>query len=103
MILTFDDRPADSPVVERIWRSRSEHGGVFHSVAMSHWEMVVTRYRGSTVLTLRGPESRATPQACPAGGEWLGIRFKIGTVMPHLPASRLVVEPVLRAVAGGAA
>ena len=28
MFLIFDDRPSDSPFVERIWRSRSEQGGL---------------------------------------------------------------------------
>ena len=91
MLLTFDDRPSDSPFVERIWRSRSENAGIFHSVAMSHWEMVVTRFNGNTILTVRGPESKATslPLAS-VGAAWIGIRFKLGTVMPHLPASGLV-------------
>jgi AraC-like DNA-binding protein len=57
---------------------------------MSHWEMVVTRQHGRTMLTVRGPESKATPLDCSADGEWLGIRFALGTVMPHLPASSLV-------------
>ena len=52
--------------------------------------MVVTRQNGKTMLTVRGPETKATPRHCTADGEWLGIRFKMGTVMPHLPASTLV-------------
>ena len=90
MIFTFDERPSDSPFVERIWRTPSERAGSFSSVAMSHWEMVVTRHNGKTTLTVRGPETKATPLHCPAEGEWLGIRFKLGTFMPHLPASNLV-------------
>jgi helix-turn-helix protein len=90
MLFTFEDRPSDSPFVERIWRAHSERPGSFLSVAMSHWEMVVTRQYGKTFLTVRGPETRATPLDCSADGEWLGIRFKLGTVMPHLPASHLV-------------
>lgn len=90
MIFTFDERPSESPFVERIWRAQSERAGSFLSVAASHWEMVVTRQYGKTMLTLRGPETKATPQNCSADGEWLGIRFKLGTVMPHLPASNLV-------------
>jgi hypothetical protein len=35
-------------------------------------------------LTLRGPESKATRADCPADGEWLGIRFKLGTFIPAL-------------------
>jgi len=90
MIFTYDERPSDSPFVERIWRAHSERAGSFSSVAMSHWEMVVTRHQDKTTLTVRGPETKATPLHCPADGEWLGIRFKLGTVMPHLPASKLV-------------
>jgi AraC-like DNA-binding protein len=90
MLFTFEDRPSDSPFVERIWHAHSERAGSFLSVAASHWEMVVTRQHGQTFLTVRGPETRATPLDCSADGEWLGIRFKLGTVMPHLPASHLV-------------
>ena len=90
MILRFDERPADSPFIERVWRCHSERAGLFSSIAASHWEMVVTRRHGETFLTVRGPETRATSMDCPADGEWLGIRFKLGTVMPHLLASGLV-------------
>jgi AraC-like DNA-binding protein len=90
MLFTFEERPSDSPFVERIWRAHSERAGSFLSVAASHWEMVVTRQNGKTILTVRGPETKATPLHCSADGEWLGIRFKLGTVMPHLPASHLV-------------
>lgn len=90
MIFTFEDRPSDSPFVERIWRAHSVRAGSFISIAASQWELVVTRYNGTTMLTVRGPETKATPHHCAADGEWLGIRFKVGTVMPHLPASTLV-------------
>jgi len=53
MFLDFEDRPSESPLVERVWRSRSAHGGVFTSVAASHWEMVVTRLGGQSVLTVQ--------------------------------------------------
>src|SRR6185503_13978958 len=52
--------------------------------------MVVTRQNGKTLFTVRGPETKATPLHCSADGEWLGIRFQLGTVMPQLPASQLV-------------
>src|SRR5262249_30901151 len=89
MFILFDDRPSDSPFVERVWRCHSERAGPFHSIAASHWEMVVTRYKGKTTLTLRGPESRATTVECPAEGEWLGVRFQLGTFMPKFPAGDL--------------
>jgi hypothetical protein len=89
MFLIFHDRPSDSPFVEKVWRSHSERADTFLSVAASHFEMVVTRSRGNTSLTLRGPETRATTVECPAEGEWLGIRFKLGTFMPRLTPGRL--------------
>jgi hypothetical protein len=88
--LVFEDRPSDSPLVERIWRCHSERAGTFLSVAASHCEMVVTRHRGKTLLTLRGPETRITTADCPAGGEWFGIRFSLGTFLPYYPAARLI-------------
>jgi hypothetical protein len=86
--IVFEDRPSDSPFVEKIWRCHSERSGAFLSVAASHFEMAVTRLRGKTFITLRGPETKATTIDCPGEGEWLGIRFKLGTFMPRfLPGS----------------
>ena len=95
MIFTLEDRPSDSPFVERIWRAQSERTGSFRSIAMSGWEMVVTRYNGNVTFTVRGPESKATGLlVSDVGAEYFGIRFKVGTVMPHLPASSLVDKDI---------
>ena len=90
MFLVFDDRSSHSPFVERVWRCHSERAGRFLSIASSHWEMVVTRHKGRTILTVRGPETKATAIDCPAEGEWLGIRFRLGTFMPQLPVANLL-------------
>jgi hypothetical protein len=89
MFIAFEDRPSDSPFIERVWRCHSERAGVFHSMAASHWEMVVTHLGGNSFLTVRGPETKATTAECPADGEWIAIRFKLGTFMPTLPAEGL--------------
>jgi AraC-like DNA-binding protein len=52
--------------------------------------MVVTRRKGKTTRTVRGPETKAATLDCPAEGEWVGIRFKLGTCMPQLPARNLL-------------
>ena len=84
----FEDRASDHPFVEKAWRCRSERAGSFLSVAANNFEMALTRLRGKSFLTLRGPETTATTLDCPAEGEWMGIRFKIGTFMPRfLPGS----------------
>jgi AraC-like DNA-binding protein len=45
---------------------------------------------GQDVLTVRGLETKATTADCPAEAEWLGIRFKLGTFVPQLPARNLL-------------
>ena len=90
MLLQFRDRVSDCSFIERVWSCVSEAEGHFLSVASSHWEIVVTRLRGTTSVTLRGPETSVRKLVCPAGAEWLGIRFKIGTFMPRCPVSRLI-------------
>ena len=60
MIFTFDERPSDSPFVEKIWRAQSERAGDFLSVAASQWEMVVSKYQKEIILTVRGPETKPT-------------------------------------------
>lgn len=87
--LHFEDRPSTSPLVERVWRSRSSLGGKFHSVAASHWEIVVSRLSDGTTITIRGPETRATSAVCPANAEWLGLRFRLGTFLARVPVARI--------------
>src|SRR5262245_13153789 len=89
MFIIFEDRPSDSPFVERIWRCHSSRGGTCPSMAASHWGMVVTRLQGETFLTVCGPETMATTVDCPAEGECVAIRFKLGTFMPHVPSRNL--------------
>lgn len=91
MTLTLKEQPSESPFVDTIWHVRCERPGSFISVAATHWEMVVTRYRGTTTLTVRGPETKATLLHYQlAGAEWLGIRFKLGTFMPLLLPGNLL-------------
>ena len=91
MLFSFEERLSDSPFVERIWRAQSEHTGDFLSVAASWWEMVVSKYRGEMTITVRGPETKATPlHVTLVGSEFFGIIFKHGAFMPHFPVGRLV-------------
>jgi AraC-like DNA-binding protein len=90
MSFIFEERQSDSSFVEAIWRTQSESAGSFTSLAASHWEIVVTRRNGQTSLTVRGPETKATPADLPADAEFSGIIFKLGTFMPHLPPGNLL-------------
>jgi len=91
MIIFDEERPSDSPFVERIWRSHSEGTAPFLSIAVSRCELVVTKLHGKITMTVRGPETRATPLGdSPSDGEWFGILLKLGTFLPHLPTRRLL-------------
>jgi AraC-like DNA-binding protein len=90
MLLNFEQRPSDSPLVDSIWRTRSTRAGNFTSVAFNHWQIVVWTAEGKSNVTVRGPETKATLAYCPPETEFFAIVFKPGTLMPDLPASSLI-------------
>jgi hypothetical protein len=91
MLIFDEDRPSDSPFVERIWRCHSEGAAPFLSIAASRCELVVSRLEGRVTMTVRGPETKATALGdCPGDGEWLGILLKVGTFLPPLHTGVLV-------------
>jgi AraC-like DNA-binding protein len=90
MDFIVEEQPSGTPFVEKIWYTQSDRSGSFTSVASNHWEMVITGFQGKTNLTVRGPETKATPAACPPDAEFLGIVFKPGVFMPHLPLKQLL-------------
>lgn len=95
MIISFDqERESESPYVERVWSSHSESGGRFLSIAENRWEIVVSKLGRKATVLVRGPETQPTMVDCPPDGEWLGIRFKVGTCMPALPGGGLIDKAV---------
>ena len=83
-------RYADSPLVERVWHSQSDNGGSFISEAKSNWQIVVSKYQRETVVTIHGPETRATSAHTPSNAEFTGIIFKAGVFMPKFPAGMVM-------------
>lgn len=90
MDLVFEERPSDSPLVETVWRSHSEHANSFISMADSHYGMVIAKFGGKTVITVRGPETKATPAKELPDAEYFGIRFKHGVSISGLPPKMLM-------------
>jgi hypothetical protein len=90
MPLKIEDRPSDSPFVERIWRARSENISTFTSIAVANWDLVLWKQGGITHIAVQGPETKASIAPVPEDAEFFGILFKPGTFMPHLPVSKLV-------------
>lgn len=96
MNFNFQMRPSDSPLVEAVWRTETDtDGDSFISTAASHWEMVISKYMGKYSLSIRGPETKASPVLVPPGQvEFFGIVFKRSVFMPHLPKSDLVNQAI---------
>jgi AraC-like DNA-binding protein len=90
MLFRFEEKPSDSPFVDRIWHTQSESVGTLISQAKIDSMIVLTTYQGKTTLTVRGPETKATFLDYQwLGAEFLGITFKLGAFMPHLPPENL--------------
>lgn len=64
------------------------------SVAGTQCQIVIARQHDKITLTIRGPETKATLADSPGETEFFGINFRLGTFMPHLPASQLVDSEV---------
>jgi len=104
-LFTFEEMRSSSAHVSGAWRTSSdpEPEGAFLSVAVTQWEIVVTRQAMGTWVTLRGPESRATAAPIPPDAEFFGISFTLGTFMPALDPRRLVDRSLTLPMASAAA
>ncbi|MBB4929833.1 hypothetical protein F4561_000653 [Lipingzhangella halophila] len=89
-MLEAEDRPSDSPYVDRVWRGHTSRAGHMTSVATSNWELAVWTHRGRVHVAARGPETAASVADVPDDSDSFGISFSHGTSMPHLPLSGLV-------------
>jgi AraC-like DNA-binding protein len=90
MIVGLDTQSLESPFIQAVYQARSVGGGSFMSTAATNWEIVITKQMGKITLSLRGPETKASPALIPEDAEFLGIIFRHGTFMPRLPGNKLV-------------
>lgn len=91
MKFILEERPSESRFVERVWRTHSEQAGIFLSEAKINGMIVLTRYQGKTILTVRGPETKATPMNYSwTSAEFLGIDFKPGAFLSDLPPGQIM-------------
>jgi AraC-like DNA-binding protein len=91
MTFSIEEQPSDSPSIERIWRARIETAGSFISQAATRCEMVIYTHNGQTRVTVRGPETKATPLPVQSvGAEFFGISFATGAFIPRLPPKTLI-------------
>ena len=86
MIINFEERTSDSPFVDAIWRGQTQSAGYRIAPAGGCWAMLVERQGRKAQLSVVGPMKKALPIYYAEDVEFLVIKFKPGTFMPHLPA-----------------
>ena len=94
MIVDLGTQPLESPFVQAIYQARSVGGGSFTSNATTQWEMVITKQMERIILSIRGPETKASPSPIPRDAEFLGVIFKHGVFMPSLPVRKFVDKEI---------
>lgn len=95
MSFTYEDRLSDSPYVQTIWHTWTESKGCYLAAADGSWDILISRLDKSRNVLVCGPSTKAVPVYYEEGTECIGIRFKLGTYMPHLPASTMVDSGML--------
>jgi hypothetical protein len=90
MSFIVEQRPSDSPLVERVMHGHTASAGLAIRPAENHWHLVLTRFVGKTRMLAVGPLTIAGALPYQAGVELLWIKLKLGTFMPHWPFAQLL-------------
>lgn len=91
MSFTFDNRIAESALVDSVWATQSgDDMPSFISTADYQLEMVITKQNQKTTFTILGPETSAQVTPVPKNAEFLGITFRLGTFMNPIRMTQLV-------------
>ncbi|RJP49799.1 MAG: AraC family transcriptional regulator [Anaerolineaceae bacterium] len=90
MIIDFSERPSDSHLIDAIWRGHTGSAGFRIAPAGGCWAMLIEKQGHRSRLSLVGPMQKAQHMYYEGDVEFLVIKFKPGTFMPHLPAGSLL-------------
>src|SRR5579871_5983693 len=86
----YEDRASDSPFIETVWHTQSDIDGCNIVVADGSWDIQIRREGKTASAQICGATSKASPVPYSQGSECLAIRFKLGTFMPHMPATTVL-------------
>ena len=92
----YEDKQSRSRFVDRIWRTFDTSDGTYLAAADACWDMIFIRSEHGPRALLSGPSSTTQPVPYRAGNRNVGIKFRPGTFMTHVPASAMldVTEPL---------
>jgi len=86
----FESRTSDSPYIEIIWRGHVERDYAPVCPADVRWNLLFMKHGSQIRVSAEGATSQFVPKTQEQGVEFLVIKFKLGVVMPHLPAGDLL-------------
>lgn len=95
MSLIYEERLSDSPYVELVTRGWTLAEGSTIRPAESHWHMVFVKINGSMRPLIVGALPTSGLASWGEGAEILWIKFKLGTLMPHLPMRDFLAKETL--------
>lgn len=90
MGFSYEERLSDSPYAVGIARVQAQSDIAPLCRADGRWELIIKTQDGRKSLLIAGPMTKASVTTNPEGSEFVVIRFKIGTFMPHLAIGNLV-------------
>ncbi|HEX2623496.1 MAG TPA: helix-turn-helix domain-containing protein [Phototrophicaceae bacterium] len=97
----YEERPSDSPYIEKIGRFYVE-GAYSHTCpADVSSNILIVKYKGKSCFSVWGPEIKAGLMCYPDDTEFLFIRFKLGSFMPHFCVKNLVNTGIILPQANG--
>jgi AraC-like DNA-binding protein len=88
--IPYQARIPDSPLLEMIWRGRANDDAMPLCPADALWYLRFLRRGSTTSLEIHGPTTQAAGVPYRRDDAFLGIRFKLGVFMPHLPPRAFV-------------
>jgi AraC-like DNA-binding protein len=86
----YEDRSSRSRFVDRIWRTYDTTDGTYVAAADACWDMIFIRSAHGSRVLLSGPSSTTQPVPYQAGNRNVGIKFRPGTFLTHVPVSSMV-------------
>ena len=90
MSFEYEERPSASRFVDVIWRTHDTSDGTYLAAADACWDMVFIRSEFGNRSLLSGPSSTITPVPYRAGNRNVGIRFRRGSFLTHVPTTLMV-------------
>ena len=94
MIVIPEERLVESQYIEWVAHGYTVADGLVIRPAEYNWHLIFTRHEGVLRILVIGALEAARPLSYVAGAESLWIRFKVGTFMPHLPASATINQEI---------